>query len=66
MDTCSQIISYEQGELDASSTLCLFAELLRTGLAWKLQGHYGRTAASLIEGGYLSREGDILRQLKDA
>lgn len=45
------IIAYEAGELDREETLELFRELTRTGLAWVLQGHYGRTAASLIEAG---------------
>ena len=50
-DTVDRIIAYEQGELGPEETLELFQELVRTGLAWKLQGHYGRTAAALIEAG---------------
>ena len=45
----SLIIAYEGGELSAEDTLRLFAKLIKSGLAWQLQGHYGRTAASLIE-----------------
>ena len=45
------IISYESGTLDEESILELFQHLIDTGLAWSLQGHYGRTANMLIEHG---------------
>jgi len=51
------IIEYEQGTLDQGGTLRLFAALIRTGLAWSLQGHYGRTAVSLIDAGFLTDGG---------
>lgn len=56
----TQIIAYEQGELDEAETLTLFAELVKSGLAWQLQGSYGRTAASLIESGRISATGEVL------
>lgn len=46
-----KIISYEKGELDANETTQLFQELYDSGLAWNLQGHYGRVAYALIEAG---------------
>lgn len=52
MPQIDKIIAYEQGELDDDSTIELFQELINTGMAWTLQGHYGRTAKALIEGGY--------------
>ena len=55
-----QIIAYEQGDLDADESLGLFAFLIRTGLAWQLQGSYGRTAAELINSGRISDRGEIL------
>lgn len=48
MDMASKITAYEEGELDEEAFVSLFQELIDTGLAWQLQGHYGRTAAALI------------------
>jgi len=55
-----KIVAYESGELDEENTLELFAELIKTGMAWKLQGSYGRTANRFIEAGCLSETGEIL------
>ena len=55
-----RIIDYEQCELDHAQMVALFADLVRTGLAWHLQGSYGRTAQSLIEAGYITRSGDVI------
>ena len=62
-DLVDSIIAYESGELEAETTLELFAELIRTGRAWTLQGHYGRTASELIEQGYITKEGEISKTL---
>ena len=48
------ICDYEEGLLDEEQILDLFQLLVDTGLAWQLQGHYGRTAADLINRGYIS------------
>ena len=52
-DTLDRIIQYEQGDLDDEAILELFQDLVSSGLAWQLQGHYGRTARSLIENDYI-------------
>ena len=60
VDIYAAIPAYESGELDEDETLALFGELVRTDLAWQLQGHYGRTAASLIAGGLLTPDGRVV------
>ena len=52
MPSIDDIMAYENGELDADEAIELFQGLIDTGLAWRLQGHYGRTAYRLIEDGY--------------
>ena len=49
-----RIVLYEQGELDEQQTIQLFQELLDSGLIMKLQGHYGRFAAQLLEAGLIT------------
>lgn len=53
--TVDKIIAYEQGELNEDETIEFFQELIDSGLAWGLQGSYGRTASYLIEEGYCVR-----------
>lgn len=61
-----KIMDYEQGGLDATETLELFSDLLKSGLAWKLQGHYGRVAKGLIDSGYLDGKGNILKEIEES
>ena len=51
MKNLNTIIQYENGELTEDEMIALFQELIDSGLAWKLQGSYGRTARDLIEQG---------------
>ena len=47
------------GHLNDIQTLRLFSELIKNGMAWTLQGHYGRTAQSLIDDGLLEVDGNF-------
>ena len=51
----SKIIAYENNEMTQEEVIEFFQELIDTGHAWRLQGHYGRTALRLIEYGYCRR-----------
>jgi hypothetical protein len=48
------IMDYESGQLTDDEVIDLFQRLVDSGLAWRLQGHYGRTAEALIDSGYVS------------
>jgi hypothetical protein len=45
------MIAWENGELDEDGTVALFQELVDNGMAWSLQGCYGRQAQALIDAG---------------
>ena len=62
-DLVDMIVDYETGDLPAEDTLKLFADLIKTGQCWTLQGHYGRTAQGLIDSGYIAKSGEILKHL---
>jgi hypothetical protein len=52
-----QIMAFEAGDLDGDETVALFQKLVETGLAWELQGYYGRFAAALIRDGLVTVPG---------
>jgi hypothetical protein len=58
-DVAIDLISYEQGELDVRETLDLFALLIKSGMAWTLQGSYGRTADELRHKGLITNDGRV-------
>ena len=51
MPSVTKIISYENGEMNEEEIISFFQELIDSGVAWQLQGSYGRTATDLIEQG---------------
>jgi hypothetical protein len=53
-DVVGKIIKYENGNMTNEETIKFFQELIDSGMAWKLQGHYGRTAVHLLEEGLCS------------
>lgn len=44
-------IRYEADEMSNEEEIAFIQQLIDTGMAWTLQGHYGRTAERLIEEG---------------
>ena len=57
MEQLDAMMAWEAGELDEEETVRLFQGLVFSGLAWKLQGCYGRTAQALIEAGLVDAGG---------
>ena len=53
------IMAFEGGTPSNDDVLELFSYLIKTGQAWRLQGMYGRQAASFIESGVIDRKGKI-------
>jgi hypothetical protein len=49
-----QIIEFEEGQMTEDEVVEFFQQLVDTGLAWQLQGTYGRIAASMIDEGLVT------------
>lgn len=48
-----RIVQFEAGELSESETIELFQDLVNSGMAWSLQGSYGRIAEQFIRDGII-------------
>jgi hypothetical protein len=46
------MMQFEDGGLTEAEVVELFQHLIDTGMAWTLQGFYGRTAKALIDNGF--------------
>ena len=53
------MMAYESGELNDAETINFFADLVKTKMAWSLQGSYGRMASAMIDAGFISPEGEV-------
>ena len=51
LDQLDKIMKYEDGAMTEPEMIEFFQGLVDTGLAWELQGRYGRTARDLILAG---------------
>lgn len=60
------ITEYENGGMSTNEVIHFFGKLVKAGLAFSLQGSYGRQAQSLIEMGYLDKDGKVLKEAQDA
>lgn len=58
-DLVSNIMDYEAGKMSEKNEIKFFSHLIKSGLAWSLQGHYGRTAAAMIDDGIIRKDGAI-------
>lgn len=50
-DAAAFVMNYENGDIAEDQFIDGFQQLIDSGLAWELQGHYGRTAVGLIRAG---------------
>ena len=62
-DITTALIEFEYGTLDESAVVNLFQRLVDTGLAWRLQGRYGRTAVALLESGRIRPANRLEKQI---
>lgn len=51
MPNVSDVIDFENGEMDHEDVAEFFQGMINSGVVWQLQGFYGRTAVALIEAG---------------
>lgn len=56
-DLVGEIIAFESGDTDDDRVITLFQHLVDTGMAWTLQGTYGRIARDLINAGLVTEPG---------
>jgi hypothetical protein len=50
-DTLAILVAEGEVEADEATTIAAWQHLIDTGMCWRLQGWFGRTAMTLIEDG---------------
>lgn len=55
MPNIDDIMKFESGEMEEDELAVFFQGMIDSGVVWKLQGFYGRTAEMLIEQGHCTR-----------
>lgn len=55
-DEVGAIMAYENDSLSMEDTIELFQHLVNNGMAWTLQGHYGRVAQCFIDSGQIEKK----------
>lgn len=55
-----EIDAFQRGELINDQIIDLFAKMIRNGLIWHFDGHYGKRAKALIDQGYIDPQGNVL------
>ena len=53
LDLIDAIMRFESGALLQTEVIPFFQALVDTGMAWRLQGSYGRMAHDMLEAGFI-------------
>jgi saccharopine dehydrogenase-like NADP-dependent oxidoreductase len=61
----NRIVEYESGEMCLKEQVKLFSDLVKSGVAYTLQGIYGRTAKRMIAHGLFDEKGVINQEKLD-
>lgn len=64
-DSLAFIMAYEDGELDDDAIIEGFQHLVDNGMAWTLQGSYGRMAQHLINQGLIRNRTTTFKARED-
>ncbi len=52
-DLLGKMMAWEDGSLDCDDVVPFFQRIVDSGLVWKLQGTYGRTAQNMLDAGMI-------------
>lgn len=59
-DLVDKLMDFESGEMKTEDIVPFIAELVKSKMAWSLQGMYGRIATRLIAEGKITTEGEVI------